>query len=105
MLVTLIISGIAAFAFRSAARKKGYHSPRIWMYPLMVGAGISVAAFVLMVVVNVVFMRSDSVVLRNYPTIVGVLSVILLFAVLPRAWKQIKALPVKKPSPELRDQS
>ncbi len=91
----LIISVIAALAFSSAAKKKGHDSPRIWIYPLAVGAGIYVAGFILDFTAHTIIGNEDSALLKAYPYIVGLISIILLFTLISKAWKQIKALPQK----------
>jgi hypothetical protein len=94
-MIILIISVFAALGFSNAATKKGYDSPRIWIYPLAVGIGIYCAGFALGFIAQTVIEDKNSALLRAYPYIVGLISIILLFALISKAWKQIKALPQK----------
>jgi hypothetical protein len=91
----LVISVIASLAFASTAKKKGYDSPRIWIYPLAVGSGVYVAGFVLGLVAHSIIPNQESAFLKAYPYIIGLISILLLFALISKAWKQIAALPQK----------
>jgi len=92
-MIVIIISICAAFSFGVCARKKGYDSPRFWIYPLAVGGGLYLLSFLTSLVVRKFVLNEDSVFLRIYPYLVSGLSVAVLGITLSRAWKQISALP------------
>jgi hypothetical protein len=90
-----ILSIIFAFAFASAAKRKGYRSRRIWLYPLALGGGLYVLSFLLILAVVRLGIFQQKPLQSAYPYIVEGAAVILFFAVAAKAWRQIKALPEK----------
>ena len=95
MLLVGVISICAAISFGVTAKKKGYDSPRIWVYPLAAGAGIILLGFGAGWLVRSLLKNEDSLLLKLYPYLVATLSVAFLCAIISKAWKQIKSLPPK----------
>jgi hypothetical protein len=95
-MLVIVISICAAFSFGVSARKKGYDSPRFWIYPLAVGSGLFLLGFLANFAVRKIVINEDSVFVRIYPYLVSGLSVGVLCITLSRAWKQIGALPQKR---------
>lgn len=103
-MIILIISVIAAFGFSAAAKKKGHHSSSFWIYPLAVGFGTFIAAFLLNTMLPKMIGNEDSAFSRVYPFAVGILSLMLVLSLISKAWKQIKSLP-NLPTKEQADAS
>ena len=96
MLTIVIVSIIAAFAFAAEARKRGYYEPmRFGMYPILVGGGIYCVAWVMQFLVRSLVRDAESPLLRIYPYVVGLFSVILMFVVISKAWRRLVSLPKK----------
>jgi len=103
MLVVPVIALIAALAFRAAARRKGYFSPRIWLMPLAVAGVISLVVFLLGMLVGKLLGPGGSPLLAIYPDILGFLAIMLQLAWITKAWGQVKALPVRQTREEPRE--
>ena len=95
MLLVGVISICAAVSFGVTAKKKGYDSPRFWIYPLAAGAGIILLSYAAGWLVRLLIKNEDSLLLKLYPYLVAALSVAFLCAIISKAWKQIKSLPPK----------
>ena len=67
MLFILILSTLASLSFRKAAQQKGYCSPQFWLFPLAVGGTISIAIFLLELILNFVVGDRTSTSMRVYP--------------------------------------
>ena len=95
MLLVGVISVCAAVSFGITAKKKGYDSPRFWIYPLAAGAGIILLGFAAGWMIRSLIKNEESLFLKLYPYLVATLSVAFLCAIILKAWKQIKSLPPK----------
>jgi len=95
MLLVGVISVCAAVSFGVTARKKGYDSPRFWVYPLAAGAGIILLGYAVGWLVRSLIKNEDSLFLKLYPYLVATLSIAFLCVIISKAWKQIKSLPQK----------
>lgn len=92
-MIILIISIISAFGFSSAARKRGYESPRFWIYPLAIGFGTFIASFLLNAILPQIIGNKESTFSKIYPFAVGICSLMLVLSLISKAWKQIESLP------------
>jgi xanthine/uracil permease len=95
-MIILIISAIAAFGFSATAKKKGYDSTRFWIYPLAVGVGTYIVAFVLNMILPRITGYQGSEFSRAYPFVVGIFSLVLVLSLISKAWKQIRFLPDRR---------
>src|SRR6478609_9097622 len=89
----IIISIIAAFGFSAAAKKKGYESPRFWIYPLAVGSGVMIGGLALGFLFKWITKNEDSIVARTFPFCVSLFSLLLALSLISKAWKDIQKLP------------
>ena len=106
MLFIVIVSIASALSFGAAARKKGYDSPRFWVYPLAAGSVLCLAASAAGLVVRMLVKDESSVFLRAYPYVVSAMCIALLCVLISKAWRQIKAMPQnEKTSPQQTDKS
>lgn len=92
----IIISIIAAFGFSGAAKKKGYESPRVWIYPLFVGSGVTVLGLALRFAFDWIIKDGDSIVARAFPFGISIFSLLLFLTLISKAWKDIQKLPTRR---------
>jgi len=92
----IIISIIAAFGFSGVAKKKGYASPRFWIYPLVVGSGVTILGLALSFAFTWIIKDGDSIVSRTYPFGISIFSLLLFLTLISRAWKDIQKLPTRQ---------
>jgi hypothetical protein len=93
MFFFIVVSGIAAVMFHRKTVEKGYHSPRFWMYPLIVGNGILLFTIALKWIVSNLEINAESPLQKIYGPVVDVLGLIVFIIIMAKAWKQIQQLP------------
>lgn len=93
MYILIIVSIIAALMFHRKTCEKGYHSPRFWMYPLIVGNGLLLFAIFAKWVAESLKFDPASPLQKIYGPVVDILAVIVFFTIIGKAWKQIQELP------------
>lgn len=97
MIGILFLSGVCAVMFTVTARRKGYVSPRFWIFPLVLGVTITGASLIMERLARLVITDEKSLFLLAYPLLVQALAVLVFLILISKAWKQIKALPQKEP--------
>jgi hypothetical protein len=95
MLLIAVISICAALSFGMAAAKKGYKSPRFWIYPLAAGAGMILLSYTAGRIARLVIKDQDSSLQKLHPYLVTLFAIAFLCVIVSKAWKQIKLLPPK----------
>lgn len=93
MLILIVVSVIAAVMFHRKTSEKGYHSPRFWMYPLIVGNGLLLFAFAAKWIATQFVSDGASPLLIIYGPVVDLLTLVGFFLLIGKAWKQIQQLP------------
>jgi hypothetical protein len=92
----IIISFIAAFGFSSTAKKKGYVSPRFWIYPVAVGFGVWNGGFALGLLCTWIAGNEVSMFSKTYPFAINLFSILLALSLISKAWREIKSLPNRR---------
>ena len=93
MFTLIVVSVIAAVMFHRKTKEKGYHSPRFWMYPLIVGNGLLLFAMAIKWIATGLALDPNSPMQKMHGPVVDVLSMVVFFIVIGKAWKQIQQLP------------
>lgn len=93
MIILIFVSIIAAVMFQRKTKEKGYHSPRFWMYPLIVGNGILLFALFAKWLAESLATEPATPLQTIYGPVVDILAMIVFFTIIAKAWKQILALP------------
>lgn len=93
MLILIVVSVIAAVMFHRKTAEKGYHSPRFWMYPLIVGNGLLLFAIAAKWITKQFVPDATTPLLTIYGPIVDLLTLVGFFMLIGKAWRQIQQLP------------
>ena len=91
MVLLIIPMLLVSFAFYRAVREKGYPAGRFALFPLAVGGGLMLAGALSGQAGRL--MGSGTEVLSRVSALAALLSLVVFFTVVAKAWKAIKQLP------------
>ena len=93
MILFIVLSVIAAVMSHRKTVEKGYHSPRFWMYPLIVGNGLLLFTIAAKWFAKKLELDPASPMQNLYGPVVDVIALIIFLVIIGKAWKQIQQLP------------
>ncbi len=91
MYLLIIPMLLVSFAFYRAVREKGYPARRFALFPLVLGGGLMLAGFLVGLAGGLIGTNPD--VMSRLSVLVDVMSLVVFFTLVVKAWKGIKALP------------